>query len=55
MNSINEWYNVIGNIGFPIAVAIYLLIRFEKRIDALRENINQLEQTIRELRRSCSK
>ncbi len=48
MNDINEWSNVIGNIGFPIAVAIYLLIRFEKRIDSLRENINQLEQTVRD-------
>lgn len=26
MNGINEWYNAIANIGFPIAIAIYLLI-----------------------------
>lgn len=48
MNGINEWYNVVGNIGFPIAIAIYLLIRFEKRIDTLRESIDQLRQIVRD-------
>lgn len=48
MNEINEWYNAIGNVGFPIVIAIYLLIRFEKKIDILRQSIDQLGQAIRD-------
>lgn len=33
---------IIGNVGFPIAMAIYLLIIFEKKIDKLTESIDQL-------------
>jgi len=32
MNNVNEWYHAVSNIGFPIAIAIYLLIRFEKKL-----------------------
>ena len=54
MNGINEWYNAIANIGFPIAIAIYLLIR-SKKIDGLREDIIKLERTVRELKRTRDK
>ncbi|WP_035268012.1 YvrJ family protein [Desulfitibacter alkalitolerans] len=47
MNGINEWFNAVGNVGFPIVIAIYLLLRFEKKIDILRQSIDQLGQTIR--------
>ncbi|GFN31368.1 YvrJ family protein [Paenibacillus xylaniclasticus] len=32
----------IGNMGFPIVVAGYLLIRFEKKIDTLTSTIQEL-------------
>jgi hypothetical protein len=32
----------VGNFGFPIAVAAYLLIRIESKIDNLSSSINQL-------------
>lgn len=32
----------IANIGFPIAVAAYLLIRIESKMDSLAASINQL-------------
>lgn len=32
----------VGDIGFPIAVAAYLLIRIESKIDRLSTSINQL-------------
>lgn len=35
---------ILGNFGFPVLIAIYLLIRFEKRIEGLTEAINQLQQ-----------
>ena len=35
-----EVFTVIGNFGFPIAVAGYLLFRFEKKIEALNTSID---------------
>ncbi|NLZ49518.1 MAG: YvrJ family protein [Clostridiales bacterium] len=32
----------VANVGFPIAVAAYLLIRIEGKIDKLTTSINQL-------------
>ncbi|MBD7983775.1 YvrJ family protein [Sporosarcina sp. Sa2YVA2] len=37
-----ESMNLISNLGFPIAVAVYLLIRFEKKIGMLETAINKL-------------
>lgn len=31
--SIESFLAVVGNWGFPLVLAVYLLIRFEKRID----------------------
>lgn len=36
-----ELFHILGNFGFPIAVAIYLLMRFEGKIDSLK-NSNEL-------------
>ncbi len=32
----------VANVGFPIAVAAYLLIRIEGKLDSLSSSINQL-------------
>ncbi|MFD0768955.1 YvrJ family protein [Bacillus sp. CGMCC 1.60114] len=40
------WVSLIGNYGFPIALAIYLLIRFEKRIEKLTDSIDTLKEVI---------
>jgi hypothetical protein len=32
----------VGNVGFPIVVAAYLLIRIESKMDSLSSSINQL-------------
>jgi hypothetical protein len=40
------WINLIANAGFPIAVASYLLIRFENKIDALSQSINTLSTVV---------
>lgn len=39
-------FTTIGNLGFPIAVAVYLLVRLEKRIGALEESIRNLSDSI---------
>lgn len=43
-----ELINVISNVGFPIVVALYMIITMQKEIKYLTEAINRLEQTIKE-------
>lgn len=38
--------NLIGNVGFPIAVAAYLLIRIESKLGELTEAITDLRESI---------
>jgi len=37
---------LIGNVGFPIAITIYLLHRFERRIETLEAAISTLAQVV---------
>lgn len=37
-----ELLTSVANVGFPIAVAAYLLIRIEGKMDSLSASINQL-------------
>lgn len=39
----------IANLGFPIAITLYLLIRFEKKISDLSEAINALKNEIQKM------
>ena len=43
---LNELVNLIGNVGFPVAVSAYLLIRLEKQISTLASSINKLNTII---------
>ncbi|NFE93525.1 YvrJ family protein [Clostridium botulinum] len=43
---INELVSLIGNVGFPVAVSAYLLIRLEKQLNALSTSINKLNTII---------
>jgi len=36
----------IANLGFPIAVSIYLLVRIEGKLTTLTQSINELAQVI---------
>ncbi|TES46458.1 YvrJ family protein [Shouchella lehensis] len=44
---------LVGNFGFPILVAVYLLVRFERKINLLasviRENNHKVESINREI------
>ncbi|PKK39730.1 hypothetical protein ABB02_01071 [Clostridiaceae bacterium JG1575] len=42
----DEWAHFIGNLGFPIAVTLYLLIRIESKLELLTQSINQLSQAL---------
>ncbi|MGM9944570.1 MAG: YvrJ family protein [Lysinibacillus sp.] len=46
-----QWITLVGNFGFPIAITIYLFLRFEKKIEKLEDVIIQLNDTIKNLRR----
>ncbi|MFL0252978.1 YvrJ family protein [Clostridium neuense] len=37
---------LIGNVGFPIAVSIYLLVRIEGKLESLTNSINNLSGVI---------
>lgn len=37
---------VIANLGFPIAISVFLLVRIENRMEKLTESINALANTI---------
>jgi hypothetical protein len=41
-----ELFNLVGNLGFPIAVTLYLLVRIEGKLELLTQSINQLSQTL---------
>ena len=46
-----QWIAILGNFGFPIAITIYLFIRFEKKIEKLEVAITDLGEIIKESRR----
>jgi hypothetical protein len=43
---INELVTLIANVGFPVAVSAYLLIRLEKQITTLSSSITKLNTII---------
>lgn len=38
---------IIGNFGFPLVLATYLLLRFEKKLEFLTAAINDLQEVIK--------
>lgn len=44
-----ELMKLISNVGFPIAVAAYLLVRTEKKMDVLNDSINKLTVAVDKL------
>ena len=41
---------MIANLGFPIAISIYLLIRIEGKLQGLTDSINELSTNIIKLK-----
>lgn len=46
-----QWITILGNFGFPIAITIYLFLRFERKLEKLEGVIVQLAEVIKESRR----
>ena len=38
----------VGSVGFPIAVAAYLLVRLEQKIESLATSINELARVVKQ-------
>lgn len=41
-----EVYNTVANLGFPVAVCMYLLVRIEGKLDSLTKSINELTSAV---------
>lgn len=41
-----EFVTILSNFGFPVAVACYLLFRFEKKLESLETVIRELKDII---------
>ena len=42
-----DWVNMIGQVGFPILVTLYLLHRMEKKLDQLSQSIQDLAMSLK--------
>lgn len=42
-----EWISIIGNVGFPIVVTLYLLHRIENKLDGVIVAIEKLPQQMK--------
>ncbi|TDT62414.1 YvrJ family protein [Fonticella tunisiensis] len=47
-----ELLGQVSNIGFPIALSIYLLVRLEGKLERLSESIIELSKTINSMNNS---
>lgn len=41
-----DLFSYVANLGFPIVVSVYLLVRLEGKMDNLTESINRLSSSI---------
>ena len=46
MNTLDTIIQAVGNVGFPIAVAAYLLVRIEGKLEALTSSIAGLAEAV---------
>lgn len=45
-NEVSVWTALLKDVGFPIVIAAYLLLRFEKKIEKLTAIITELKKVI---------
>ncbi len=43
---VKDFVNLVANVGFPVTISAYLLIRLEKQIVSLSASINRLNTII---------
>lgn len=45
-----DFLTIIANVGFPIALSMYLLVRIEGKLLVLSDSINDLSKTLSKLK-----
>lgn len=57
-----DFFTAISNFGFPIVVATFLLVRFEKKVEKLENSINgssglsaQIKELSRKIENLCNR
>ncbi len=43
-----EFFDIVSNLGFPIGISCYLLFRFEKKLDALEDAVQEMNNKVEE-------
>jgi hypothetical protein len=46
----DQWLNIVSNLGFPIVVSVFLMVRIESRIEELSKSINELSKALASLK-----
>ena len=46
----DNFQTIISNLGFPIAISLYLLVRIEGKLQSLTDSINDLSKNIIQLK-----
>ncbi len=49
-DKLEQVLGMIGNIGFPIVVSVYLLVRIENKMESLTESIQSLTSAINKMK-----
>lgn len=49
MSDLSNLINMVNNSGFPIVISIYLLLRFEKKIESLNSTIQNISSKIEKI------
>ena len=42
----DQWLSIVSNLGFPIVVSVFLMVRIESRIEELSKSISELSQAL---------
>lgn len=42
----DNFVQIVGNVGFPIAISVYLLMRIEGKLEVLSNSINNLSNVM---------
>ncbi|HBI02769.1 MAG TPA: YvrJ family protein [Paenibacillaceae bacterium] len=45
-----DWVTLVSNVGFPVAVTAYLLVRIEGKLEQLAGSISDLNRSIQEFK-----
>lgn len=44
--NMNDFVSVVGNLGFPVVITAYVLIKLEKQLASLTSSINKLNTIV---------